>query len=66
MNVGKSMKIACAKKEITGKDLAELLGLSEGTISLLINNKVKCTQKTLEAMAIEFDMPVSEFIALGE
>ena len=66
MNIGKSMKIACAKKEISGKDLAELLGLSEGTISLLINNKTRCKQATLEKLAIEFDMPVSEFIALGE
>ncbi len=66
MNIGKSIKVACAQKEIQQQDLAEMLGLSTVTISTLANNKGGCKQKTLVALAGAFEMPVSEFIALGE
>jgi len=66
MNIGKSIRVACAKKEINHKELARLVGISETTISTLVNNKSKCKQKTLEEFASFFEIPVSEFIALGE
>lgn len=66
MNFGRSVRIACARKEIKGKDLAELVGVSQGTISLIINNKSNCPFALMERMAAEFEMPVSELIALGE
>tara|TARA_R110000765_G_scaffold63183_1_gene122822 strand:- start:719 stop:919 length:201 start_codon:yes stop_codon:yes gene_type:complete len=66
MNIGKSIKIACVKKDITQEALSKKIGVSTVTISTLANNKGSCKQKTLEALAEAFEMPVSEFIALGE
>lgn len=65
MNIGRSIRVACAKKDIKQKALAELSGISEVTISSLVSGG-KCKQVTLEALVAVFDMPVSEFIALGE
>ena len=66
MNVSKSIKVACAKKEINQLELAKLSGMSEATISNLVGGKTQCKQRTLENFAKVFDMPVSEFVALGE
>ena len=66
MNIGKSIKIACVKKDIAQHKLAKTVGVSTVTMSTLANNKSGCKQKTLEALAEAFEMSVSEFIALGE
>lgn len=66
MNIGRSIRVACAQKDMTQLDLATNTGVSEVTISKLVNDRVKCKQQTLEAMAKAFDMQVSYFIALGE
>ncbi len=66
MNIGKSILVACAKKEISRKELASNTNISEQTISALVRGKSKCKQSTLEEFSGFFGMPVSEFIALGE
>ena len=66
MNLGKSIRIGCAIKEINKKELAQITGMAESTISLLANNHRFCSKSTLESLAKAFNMPVSEFIALGE
>lgn len=66
MNIGKSIKVACAKREINQVELAKLSGMSEATISNLVGGKTQCKQKTLEKLAKVFEIPASEFIALGE
>lgn len=66
MNIRKSIKVACAKNDMTQKDLSEATGISVVTISHLISGKTQCKQKTLEALAKAFNMPVSEFVFLGE
>lgn len=65
MNIGDSIKIALIKKKATQKDLAGQIGISEVTMTRIVNGG-GCKQKHLEAMAKFFEMPVSEFIALGE
>lgn len=66
MNIGKSIKIACAMRDLTHYELADKAGVSTVTLSSLVNNKTSCKQKTLESLAKAVDLPVSEFIALGE
>jgi DNA-binding Xre family transcriptional regulator len=67
MNIGKSIKIACAQKSMKQIELAESLGLTPITVSRMANNKGEALRKeTLEELANVFEMPVSEFIALGE
>lgn len=66
VNIAKSIKIACAQREINQQELSKMTGVSEVTISGIINKKGNCRHSTLEAFAQAFGMPVSEFIALGE
>ncbi len=66
MNIGKSIRVACAKNDINQKELSELTGISAVTISHLISGKTQCKQSTLERLAEAFKIPASEFIALGE
>jgi len=66
MDIGKSIKIACVENDVKQRELAETLGVTPITISKLANNRGGCKKSTLEALANAFDMPVSEFIALGE
>lgn len=65
MNLRKSVMIALASKEMKQKDLADQLGMSQGSMSQLVNQK-SCTGATLQKLAGAFDMKVSEFVALGE
>lgn len=66
MNIRKSIRMACAIKDWSQDDLSEASGISTATVSNVVNGKTGCKQKTLEAFADAFDMPVSEFVALGE
>jgi Predicted transcriptional regulator len=65
MNIGKSLKIALLKNDMTQPDLASKVGIHQANIS-----KVSCgkniTTETLERIATAFDMKVSDFIKLGE
>lgn len=65
MNVGKSLKVALAMKEITQAELAKRMGLTHTWVSALAN-KPKASTATIEALATQFEMKVSEFVALGE
>lgn len=65
MNVGKSIRIALAMKGMKQKDLAEKLGIRAPSLSQLASQK-SCTGDTISKLADAFDMPASEFIALGE
>jgi DNA-binding Xre family transcriptional regulator len=65
MNVGKSIKVALAKKGLKQKDLADLMGIKPPSVSALAGQK-SCSGETLEKLAAALDLPVSEFIALGE
>ena len=66
MNIGKSIKVACALAEITQDELATRSGVRPATISGLVKGRGNCKQSTMEAIAKAVDMPVSEFIKLGE
>lgn len=65
MNLRKSVMLALASKEMMQKDLAKQLGMSQGSMSQLVNQK-SCTGATLQKLAGAFDMKVSEFVKLGE
>lgn len=65
MNVGKSIKVALAQKCMSQAELAKRMGLTHTWVSALAN-KPKASTATLEALADQFDMKVSEFLALGE
>jgi len=65
MNLSKSLRLAIAKKGIKHKDLANALGTSSQQISnWLKSGSIK--QSSIVDIAKFFEMPVSEFIALGE
>lgn len=65
MNIGKSIKIALAKKGMKSKDLAEKLGVTGPTVSTMTTRPTASGQM-LTKLAESFDMSVSEFVALGE
>lgn len=65
MNVGKSIKVALAKREMRSGDLAKILGVTPQTVSTM-SSRVTCTGQMLIHLAQSFDMKVSEFVALGE
>lgn len=65
MNVGKSIKVALAKREMRSGDLAKILGVTPQTVSNM-SSRATCTGQMLIHLAQSFDMKVSEFVALGE
>lgn len=65
MNAGRSLRVALAKKDMTQKDLAEKLKCSTAYISRLSNSQ-KIGIGTLQILAENFGMQLSEFLALGE
>lgn len=65
MNLGKSIKMALAKREMSQKDLAEKMGWSIVWTNTLANKK-SARSETIEALATAFGMKTSEFVALGE
>ena len=65
MNVGKSIKVALAKREMRSGDLAKILGVTPQTVSTM-SGRATCTGQMLIHLAQSFDMKVSEFVALGE
>ncbi len=65
MNLKKSLIIALAKNEKTGKELAENIGVTEGTITNMKQGRNQ-NMETVKKIAEYFEMSVSEFIALGE
>ena len=65
MNVGKSIKHALINKGWGYTDLSERMELTAGQIGRLANQE-SCKGAVIKKLADAFDMPVSEFIALGE
>lgn len=65
MNIGKSIKIALAKKGMKSKDLAKVLGVTGPTVSTM-TTRTTASGQMLNRLAAAFDMPVSEFVALAE
>lgn len=65
MNLRKSVMILLAQRDMKQKDLADQLGMSQGSMSQLLG-QTSCTGATLQKLADAFDMKVSEFIKLGE
>jgi transcriptional regulator with XRE-family HTH domain len=65
MNVGKSLKIALAQREITQAELAEKIGVSGANLSKTANTAT-ASGTTIDKLAKGLDMSASEFIALGE
>ena len=65
MNVGKSIKVALAKRGWKQNQLAAMLGVAPSSLSAIANQR-SCTGQTLQKIADAFEMPVSEFVALGE
>ena len=65
MNLGKSLKIAIATKEIKTKDLADGLLVSRQQVSNW-KRTGSISSSRLVDICKYFDMEVSEFIALGE
>lgn len=65
MNAGKSLKIALLKRDRTQTWLAEQMGLTHQSVSVLCN-KPSMTMNTLAKVAKLLDYKPSEFIALGE
>jgi len=65
MNVGKSVKIALAKRGTNQTRLAESLGVTAVWVNRLANSR-SASMATVETLASAFNMKVSDFIALGE
>lgn len=65
MNACKSMKIAMVKRDWNQTKMSEATGLSTTAISRLANNQ-NWTCDSLERISAALEMPVSEFVALGE
>ena len=65
MNIGKSIKVALAKKGMKSKDLAKALGVTGPTVSTMTTRPTASGQM-LQRLSDAFDMPVSDFVALGE
>lgn len=65
MNVGKSIKVALAKKEMNQQDLAAKMKVSKPYVSQLAGSE-HAGMGTVVLLAQAFDMKVSEFLGLGE
>ena len=65
MDLGRSLKIALAQKGKRNKDLVEALDVGPVLVSLWIRHG-KMNHTNLERICKFLEMPVSEFVALGE
>lgn len=65
MNIGRSIKVALAKRDMKQIDLAKSMGCSVAYISKICRSK-ESGIGTIQKLADFFGMQVSEFIALGE
>lgn len=65
MDIKKSIRVACAMKDINTAECAELCGIDRTQLSTLMRRKT-CNIATLYKIATGMGYKVSEFIALGE
>ena len=66
MNIGRSIRIAAAMRDMRQKDFAAAAGVSTVTVTEIITGKRLCSQSVLEKLSAAAEMKCSEFIALGE
>ena len=66
MTINKAIKIAMIQEEINQKELAQLSGVSETTISHTLSDKTSPNTKTLSRLAKAMNMSYSDLIKLGE
>jgi transcriptional regulator with XRE-family HTH domain len=66
MNIGKSINIALAKREMKRKDLSVAAKVTRPYLSLVISGKMEPKITTVERLAKATGFTVSEFISLGE
>jgi plasmid maintenance system antidote protein VapI len=64
-DIRKSYKQALLNTDKKAKDVAESMGIKSGALSSMTSNDRNITIKTLTALAAQFDMKPSEFLALG-
>lgn len=65
MNIGKSIRKALIDHDMRQNQLAAKMGVGVRWMSRMANSRTTSMQ-TVEALAAQFDMKVSEFVALGE
>ena len=65
MNLKRSIKIALAKRDMTGQALAKKLDMSAQQLGRIVRTG-KANTVTLEKISEGLEMSVSELIALGE
>lgn len=65
MNVGKSIKVALAQRDINQTQLAARMKCTQVWINRLANSR-GASMATVESLATALDMKVSDFIKLGE
>lgn len=65
MNVGKSLKVAIAKRGTSQTELAKKMGVHLQWVNKLANSE-SAAQATIVSLAKALDYKVSEFVALGE
>lgn len=65
MNIGRSIKVALAKRDMKPAQLANLMGCSAAYVSKICKSK-ESGIGTIQKLSDFFGMRVSEFIALGE
>lgn len=66
MNLAKSLKKALLERNMSQLDLAAKLEITPVHLNRLANNKAGMSPAIMERIAGQFDMKVSEFVALGE
>ena len=65
MDIRKSIKVSMAVTDINQKELAELTGLTEATISNIINGKNSPSMRTIEKIANAFQISVDGLLGIG-
>ena len=65
MNIGKSIRLALAERDMQKQELAEKMGVTRTTITNLLNSTT-CAGSRINDLCGIFDMKASDFIALGE
>lgn len=65
MDIGKSLKMAMLKNNMTRDEVAEKMGFHLSNVSRIVTTGV-ITTETLGRLAAVFNMQASDFIKLGE
>lgn len=65
MNVGKSIKVALAQRDLNQTQLAAQMKCTQVWINRLANSR-SASMATVESLASALNMKVSDFLALGE